>query len=132
MLTNGQFILPRCGTLMFTTVSLRLLTKRSWFFDNHLAPPTRYKRECSNKFVLLNMDCGFSYFDELVTYYATLLGESLKSEPVVLRWRDFRCAFANLLLARLYLFDLILLKFHSISKAKHHARFSPYLLAKTI
>ena len=84
------------------------------FFDNHLAPPTRYKRECSNKFVLLNMDCGFSYFDELVTYYATLFGESSKSEPVVLRWRDSRCAFANLLLARLYLFDLILLKFHSI------------------
>ena len=55
------------------------------------------------------MDCGFSYFDELVTYYATLFGESLKSEPVVLR-----CAFANLLLAQLYLFDLILLKFHSI------------------
>ena len=27
VLTNGQFILPRCGTLMFTTVSLRLLTK---------------------------------------------------------------------------------------------------------
>ena len=60
------------------------------------------------------MDWGFSYFDELVTYYATLFGESLKSEPVVLRWRDSRCAFANLLLARLCLFDLILLKFHSI------------------
>ena len=27
VLTNGQFILPRCGTLMFTSASLRLLTK---------------------------------------------------------------------------------------------------------
>ena len=27
VLTNGQFILPRCDTLMFTTASLRLLTK---------------------------------------------------------------------------------------------------------
>ena len=27
VLTNGQFILPRCGTLMFTTALLRLLTK---------------------------------------------------------------------------------------------------------
>ena len=39
-------------------------------FDNRLAPSTRYKRGCSNELVLLNMDCGFFYFDELVTYYA--------------------------------------------------------------
>ena len=37
-------------------------------FDNRLAPSTRYKQGCSNKLVLLNMDCGFFYFDELVTY----------------------------------------------------------------
>ena len=71
------------------------------FFDNRLAQPTRYKRECSNKLVLLNMDCGLFYFDELVTYYAV----SCSSDPVVLRWRDSRCAFANLLLARLYIYS---------------------------
>ena len=72
VLTNRQFILPRCDTLTFTAASLRLLTtsKCSCFFDNRLTPPSRYKRECSNKLVLLNMDCGFFYFDELVTYYA--------------------------------------------------------------
>ena len=100
-LLDDPRILPRCGTLMFTSASLRLLTKWSCFFDNRLAPPTRYKRECSNKLVLLNMDCGLFYFDELVTYYAV----SCSSDPVVLRWRDSRCAFANLLLARLYIYS---------------------------
>ena len=86
-------------------------------FDNHLAPPTRYKRECSDTFVLLNMDCGLSYIDELVTYHATLFGESLKSEPVVLRWRDSRCAFANLLLARLYILKILaLLLFENLQR----------------
>ena len=42
-------------------------------FDNRLAPSPRYKRECSNKFVLLNMDCDFFYFDELVTYFVATL-----------------------------------------------------------
>ena len=79
VLTNRQFILPRCDTLTFTAASLRLLTtsKCSCFFDNRLTPPSRYKRECSNKLVLLNMDCRFFYFDELVTYYAVSCSVSL-------------------------------------------------------
>ena len=77
VVTNGQFLLPRCGTLMFTTASHSLLSKWSCFLDNRLSPPTLYKRECSNTLALLITDCSFFYFDELVTYYALSCSASL-------------------------------------------------------
>ena len=95
MLTNGQLV-PRCGTLIFYNC---FLTKWSWVFDNRLAPPTRYKRECSNKLVLLNMDCSFFHFEEHVTYYAISCTASLWN----LTWWSCDDATPDVLLLTCYL-----------------------------
>ena len=57
-------------TVYFTTVrNISFLTK----FDNCLArllATSGNVHYLSNKLVLLNIDCSFFYFDELVIYYA--------------------------------------------------------------